>query len=127
MSDGIKDAVSTFIAVIVTLAIIVLPIRLLAGIRWESSEQNVSGVVYNVKNNEWISGNTSFSIRASIDTVVTDENKSSFCLPPNSPYISLVNEASENKDIKVVVKTSKVFKIVDPFTCVDNVTVTKVK
>lgn len=100
----------------------------LPSLRIEASEQNVSGIVYNVKNDAFISGNTHFSVRAAVDTLVTEENESSYCLPPNSPYIALVNEAAENKDIKVVVKTSKVFRLVSaPWVCVDNVTVTRVK
>lgn len=91
-------------------------------IKWQPNESRVSGVVYNVKNNEWISGNTSFSVRASEDTYVSEENESSFCLPNGSPYIDLVNKASENKDIKVIVRTSKVsFRFAEgATTCVDN-------
>ena len=97
-------------------------------LRIEASNQNISGITYNVKNDSFISGNTHFSVRAAVDTLVTEENESSYCLPPNSPYIALVNEAAENKDIKVVVKTSKVFRLVSaPWVCVDNVTVTRVK
>ncbi len=100
----------------------------LPSVRIAVSEQNVSGIVYNVKNNAFISGNTRFSVRAAVDTYVTQENESSYCLPPNSPYIALVNEAAENKDIKVVVKTKKMFHIESaPWACADNVTVTKVK
>lgn len=96
--------------------------------RIEFSEQNVSGIVYNVKNNTFISGNTHFSVRAAVDTLVTEENESSYCLPPNSPYIALVNEAAENKDIKVSVKTKKIFTVESaPWVCADNVVVTRVK
>lgn len=100
----------------------------LPSIRIEASEQNVSGIVYNVKNNAFISGNTHFSVRAAVDTVVTEENESSYCLPPNSPYIALVNEAAENKEIKLSVKTSKILSVESaPWVCADNVTVSKVK
>lgn len=92
------------------------------------SEQNVSGIVYNVKNDTFISGNTHFSVRASEDTYVSEENRSSYCLPPNSPYKALVNEAAENKDIKVVVKTKKMFHVESaPWVCADNVTVERAK
>lgn len=100
----------------------------LPSLRIEASEQNVSGIVYNVKNDSFISGNTHFSVRAAVDTYVTQENESSYCLPPNSPYIAVVNEAAENKDIKVSVKTSKTFHFESaPWKCADNVTVTRVK
>lgn len=89
------------------------------------SEENVSGIVYNTKNNAAISGNTYFSIRAAVDTYVSNENQSSFCLPPNSPYKELVNQAASDKNIKVVVTTKKYFKFKAPWTCVDNITVTR--
>lgn len=93
-------------------------------LRIEPSEQLVSGVVYNNTNNEWPLGNAGFSVRASTDTYVSEENQSSYCLPPNSPYKDIVNKAAQDKKIKVVVKTEKVFKIVgNPFECVDNVKV----
>ncbi len=99
-------------------------IFLLNIMRVEYSEQNVSGVVYNARNNEWPLGNTSFSVRASENTYVSEENKSSFCLPSNSPYIKVVNEAAKNKKTKVSVTTEKIFEFVNnPFTCVDNVKV----
>lgn len=97
---------------------------LLSSIKVEFSEQNVSGVVYNAKNNSWPLGNTKFSIRASENTYVSEENRSRFCLPPNSPYIELVNKAAQDKSVKVVVTTEKMFEFVtNPWTCVDNVKV----
>lgn len=100
----------------------------LPSVRIEASEQNVSGIVYNVKNNAFISGNTHFSVRAAVDTLVTEENESAYCLPPNSPYKSLVDEAAQNKEVKVVVQTKKAFTVVSaPWVCLDNVTVTRVK
>lgn len=91
---------------------------------FSASEQIVSGIVYNNKNNAAISGNTYFSVRAAVDTYVSEENQSSYCLPPNSPYKELVNKAAEDKNIKVVVTTSKYFKFAAPWTCIDNVVVT---
>lgn len=92
--------------------------------RIATSEHTVSGVVYNNSNNAFVSGNTRFSVRASENTVVTEENKSSYCLPPNSPYIELVNEAAKDKSIKVIVTTEKAFTFVPtPWTCIDNVKV----
>ena len=88
------------------------------------SEHNVSGIAYNVSNNTFISGNTHFSIRASEDTYVSGENRSSYCLPPNSPYIALVNEAAKDKSIKLNIQTEKNFEVVAaPWVCADNVKV----
>ncbi len=94
-------------------------------IRWYTSESVASGIVYNVKNDKWISGATSFGIRASVDTVVNENTESTYCLPKGSPYIDLINEAAENKDIKVIVRTSKVsFRFSEgATTCIDNVVV----
>lgn len=118
----------TFLALLATLGVIWFLFWGIWTIRIATSEQNVSGIAYNVKNDSFISGNSRFSLRAAVDTYVTEENQSSYCLPPDSPYIALVNEAAENKDIKLSVKTTKVFKLVSaPWVCVDNVTVTKVK
>jgi len=91
-------------------------------IRIAVSEENVSGVAYNVTNNKFISGNTHFSVRASEDTYVSEENRSSYCLPPNSPYKKLVNEAAKDKTIKINVQTDKMFRVVSaPWVCADNV------
>lgn len=94
---------------------------------FKGSNERVSGVVYNTSNDSLIAGNTYFSVRASEDTYVSQENRSSYCLPPNSPYIDLVNRAAENKEIKVVVTAEKYFAIKAPWTCIDNVKVTEVK
>ena len=94
----------------------------LPSVRIAVSEENVSGVVYNTSNNRFISGNTHFSVRASEDTYVSEENRSTYCLPPNSPYIKLVNEAARDKSIKVNVQTDKMFRVVAaPWVCADNV------
>ena len=96
----------------------------LPSIRIDISEQNVSGIAYNVENNTFISGNTHFSIRASEDTYVSEENRSSYCLPPNSPYIALVNEAAKDKSINLNIQTEKNFEVVAaPWVCADNVKV----
>nr|DAV50686.1 MAG TPA: hypothetical protein [Caudoviricetes sp.] len=100
------------------------PIYLLLSVRLQTSDNVVSGIVYNNQNNSIFGGNTYFRVRASENTVVTGENTSKFCLPPNSPYIKLVNEAAKDKNIKVVVTSSKVFTMVpSPWHCVDNVKV----
>ena len=100
------------------------PIYLLLSVRLQTSDNVVSGIVYNNQNNSIFGGNTYFRVRASENTVVTGENTSKFCLLPNSPYIKLVNEAAKDKNIKVVVTSSKVFTMVpSPWHCVDNVKV----
>lgn len=113
-------------AAIETLLVIgvVILLILILFLRASLTEQVVSGVVYNNQNNALISGNTTFSVRANENTMVTEENKSSYCLPPNSPYISLINEAARNKSIKVIVTTEKALTFVPtPWTCIDNVKV----
>lgn len=96
-------------------------------IKWQTSDDIVSGVVYNNSNDLPISGNTSFSIRASVDTYVNSSTESDFCLPANSPYIPLVKQAAADKNIKVTVTATKRFQILTPWACMDNVTVTKLK
>lgn len=93
----------------------------------EASEQVVSGIVYNTVDNKFISGNTDFSVRAGVDTYVSSSNESDYCLPPNSPYISIVNKAAADKSIKVIVTTKKAFALRAPWTCLNNVTVKEEK
>jgi len=121
---------SSFWSVLGILTVILLVtgfFGLLIFTRVEWSEDNVSGIVYNTTNNSAISGNTRFSIRAAVDTYVSEENQSSYCLPPNSQYKELVNKAAADKTIKVQVTTKKGFWVKAPWTCVDNVVVTEVK
>lgn len=108
---------------IVTGIVILLFIAIFTKIEW--SEDLVSGIVYNNTNNRAISGATGFSVRASVDTYTNEDNTSSYCLPPNSPYKALVNKAAADKSVKVVVSTKKGFWIKAPWTCIDNVTVTQ--
>lgn len=93
-------------------------------IHWKASNEVVSGIVYNTKNDKLISGNTTFAVRASVDTYTNTENASRYCLPPNSKYKELVNKAAMDKTIKVVVTENKAFKFMAPWECLDNVTVT---
>lgn len=113
------------VVVIVLGLIALLFLVIFSEIEW--SEDNVSGVVYNTTNNAAISGNTDFSIRAAVDTYVSEENRSSYCLPPNSPYKGLVNKAASDKSVKVVVTTKKGLWLKMPWTCIDNVIVTEQK
>lgn len=119
----IEETVVLMIALVVLAFIALIPILIFSHVEW--AEQNVSGIVYNTTNNSVISGNTEFSIRAAVDTYVSEENQSSYCLPPNSPYKELVNKAAANKEIKVQVTTKKGFWFKLPWTCIDNVTVTE--
>ncbi len=114
----------TFWGYVLIALMIAVPIYFILSVRLQVSDNVVSGIVYNNQNNSIFGGNTYFSVRASENTVVTKENTSKFCLPSNSPYIKLVNEAAKNKNIKVVVTSSKVFTMVSsPWQCVDNVKV----
>jgi hypothetical protein len=113
------------LALIVIFLISLIPLMIFSQISW--SEQNVSGIVYNTTNNSAISGNTRFSVRAAVDTYVSEENQSSYCLPPNSQYKELVNKAAADKNIKVQVTTNKGFWLKAPWTCINNVTVKEIK
>ena len=120
--------IRNFLEYILVALTVAVPIYLLFSVRLQTSDNVVSGIVYNNQNNSIFTGNTYFRIRASENTIVTGENISRFCLPPNSPYIKLVNEAAKDKNIKVVVTSSKVFTMVlSPWHCVDNVKVERLK
>lgn len=109
--------IRNFLEYILAALTIAVPIYLLFSVRLQTSDNVASGIVYNNQNNSIFIGNTYFSVRAS-------ENTSKFCLPPNSPYIKLVNEVAKDKNIKVVVTSNKVFTMVlSPWHCVDNVKV----
>lgn len=95
-------------------------------VRFKLSNEVVSGVVYNTKNNTLIGDNTTFSVRASENTYVSEENRSSYCLPPNSEHKDLINRSAQDKNVKVVVEAKKYFAVQAPWTCKDNVTVREV-
>lgn len=127
MKTNEKGFLGAFVALILV-AIVIGFFVMLFSFQASFSDQNVSGIVYNTKNNQALTGNTNFSVRAGVDTYVSNENESSYCLPPHSPYIAVVNKAAADKRVKVVVTTKKFFKIgVAPWTCVPNVTVKEVK
>ena len=96
-------------------------------VRFKLSNETVSGIVYNTTNNRFISNATCFSVRADVDTYVSEENRSSYCLPPNSEHIELVNRAAADKRIKVRVDAKKYFVVKLPWTVVPNVTVAEIK
>lgn len=95
-------------------------------VRFKASNERVSGIVYNTQNDRLFSGKTTFSVRASESTYVTEENASSYCLPKGSKYIALVNKAAEDKRIKVVVTSSKYIAVQLPWSCNSNVVVKEV-
>lgn len=103
------------------------PLLAMFCVRFKLSNEVASGIAYNTSNERFISGATCFSVRASEATYVNQETKSSYCLPPNSPYKALVNKAAGDKRIKIEVQTHKYFTVKLPWTVVPNVTVTEVK
>ncbi len=118
-----EDFLIAIAAIIALIAFIAVPVWLISGLRVSTSEQNVAGIVYNVGNDSWPMGNTNFSVRASEDTYVSEENRSYFCLPKGSKFIPLVNEAARDKTIKLNVTTQKKFYWTpNPFECGDYVT-----
>jgi archaellum component FlaF (FlaF/FlaG flagellin family) len=116
-----------FVVEILIGAVIILLLFMIFFVRFQGSNETVSGIAYNTTNDHFLSGNTSFSVRASESTYVSEENQSTYCLPPNSPYKALVNKAAEDKRIKIVVTAKKYFAVQAPWVCKDNVTVTEVK
>lgn len=109
----------------VVFIIMLIPFFIFTGIKF--SNETVSGIAYNTTNDRFISGATMFSVRASEATYVNENTKSTYCLPPNSPYKALVNRAAADKRIKIVVSDRKHFVVKAPWTCYDSVTVTEVK
>lgn len=96
-------------------------------ISWQASEEVVSGIVYDAHFDDWPSNNTMFKVRASAEMAVTEDTSATFCLPEGSKYESIVREAAENKDIKVVVKVNKkpIHLREKVLKCDDNIEVTK--
>ena len=87
-------------------------------IRWQASEDAVSGIVYDSTFNDIISGNTFFKIRASAEMAVTKETSRTYCLPPGHEDTEIVRKAASNKAIKVTLTTDKFFGIMDnPWDC----------
>lgn len=116
-----------YVGVIIALLLVVGFFVSLFVVRFKLSNELVSGIVYNTTNDRAISGATCFSVRAGENTPVTEENRSSYCLPPNSPYKELVNRAAADKRVKVTVEARKYFTIKAPWHVVPNVTVTEIK
>lgn len=94
---------------------------------WKTSEDVVSGIVYNARFDDWPGHNTTFKIRAAAEMAVTEGTSPTYCLPRGSQYESIIREAAEDKDIKVVVRVKQMplhFRE-SVFRCEDNVEVTK--
>lgn len=89
---------------IVIIGAIIFGVWALAHISWQSSEEVVSGIVYDAHFNDWPTENTIFKVRAAAEMAVTEYTSQTYCLPKGSQYESIVREAAEDKNIKVVVK-----------------------
>ena len=126
MRDNQKGYIEAIGALVVFLLIVGFVLALFT-VRFKLSNETVSGIVYNTTHNRFISDATMFSVRAGENTPIDDTNRSTFCLPPNSPYKELVTRAAQDKRVKVVVTADKYFAIKAPWTCQPNVKVTEVK
>lgn len=117
----------TAVAVIAAFGVIIWGIWALLHFSMQLSEEVVSGIVYDAHFDDWPAHNTTFKIRAAAEMAVTEETSPTYCLPSGSQYESIVREAAENKDVKVVVKVKQMpphFRE-GAFKCEDNVEVTK--
>lgn len=120
---GFVEVVAGIFIVLLIISVLLVPFV----VRFKLSNEVVSGIAYNTTNNRFISGATKFSVRAGENTPTDETNRSTFCLPPNSPYKDLVNRAAGDKQIKIKVEAKKFFTVKAPWTCQPNVTVTEVK
>lgn len=120
---GDAEVIGFFLVALVVIALIFA----MFFVRFRTNDEVTSGIAYNTSNNAFISGNTNFSIRAGENTPVTEENQSTYCLAPDSPYKELVNKAAADKRVKLTVNSPKYFAIQWPWECKTNVTVTEVK
>ena len=119
MREGIKFAAIA--------GAVILGVWALWHLSWKTSEDVVSGIVYDAHFDDWPTHNTTFKIRAAAEMAVTEETSPTYCLPSGSQYESIVREAAENEDIKVVVRVKQMpphFRE-SVFKCEDNVEVTK--
>lgn len=117
----------TAVAVIVAFGVIIWGVWALFHFSMQLSEEVVSGIVYDAHFDDWPAHNTTFKIRAAAEMAVTEDTSPTYCLPSGSQYESIVREAAENKDVKVVVKVKQMpphFRE-GAFKCEDNVEVTK--
>jgi hypothetical protein len=125
--SNIKSNQDGYVGAIIVLVIVLGLIFSAFFVRFKFSNEVVSGIAYNTTNDRFISGATCFGVRASEATYVNEETKSSYCLPPNSPYKGLVNKAAKDKRVKIEVEARKHFTVKLPWTVVPNVTVKEVQ
>lgn len=112
---------------IVIIGVIIWGVWALFHLSWQSSEEVVSGIIYDAHFNDWPAENTAFKVRAAAEMAVTEGTSPTYCLPKGSPYESIVREAAEDKSIKVIVKVKPMpphFKE-GVFKCEDNIEVIK--
>ena len=124
--SNIKLNQGGFVRVFIVSIIVLGLIFSMLFVRFKLSNEVVSGIAYNTTNNRFISNATCFGVRASEATYVNKKTESSYCLPPNSPYIELVNKAAGDKNVRIKVVAKKYFVVKLPWTVVPNVTVTEV-
>ena len=83
----------------------------------------VSGFVYDVESDGFISGKTTFKVRASKDTATNEGTSHTYCLDKDSPYTDLVVKAGEDHDKEVSVVREKGIYWANIFQCGQKVTV----
>lgn len=118
-----KGFIGAFITVLIILGILFATLF----VRFKTSQEVVSGIIYNTTNDSFVGGNTKFAVRAAVDTYVSDANESDYCIPGNSPYKALINKAAADKTIKVIVTADKYFAVQAPWVCNSNVIVVEQK
>lgn len=96
-------------------------------VRVQTSNEVVSGIVYDATFNSFLGNKTCFKVRASENMAVSETTSSTYCLNDESPYKAIIEKASRDKSVKVVVKRNKFFGLVSPFRAVDNVEVEEIK
>ena len=117
----------SLVALIAIVGAVIWGVWALFHFSWQASEEVVSGIVYDAHFDDWPAHNTTFKIRAAAEMAVTEGTSPTYCLPSGSQYESVVREAAENKDIKVIVKVKQMpphFRE-GVFKCEDNVEVAK--
>lgn len=127
MKNRNGNIVIIIVASIAIIGFIIWGVWALFHLSWQSSEEVVSGIVYDAHFNDWPAENTTFKVRAAAEMAVTEDTSPTYCLPKGSQYESIVREAAEDKSIKVIVKVKPMpphFKE-GVFKCEDNVEVIK--
>ena len=123
----ILPAVGTVLIFATIAGAVIWGIWALCHLSWQADEEVVSGIVYDAHFDDWPAHNTTFKIRAAAEMAVTEGTSTTYCLPNGSQYESIVREAAEDKDIKVVVRVKQMpphFRE-GVFKCEGNIEVTK--